>query len=103
MKLNKHGLKISGLKAASGMTENYGYYSGHYVEIFYNIETGAVWGKYQYSYGQNNWTEYDDPAVIKIGNVSAHMTMQEIADAIRDAVEERAIQDAAMVLRTHFA
>ena len=95
--INKHGLKISGLKAASGMTKNYGYYSGSYIEIFYDTETGEVWGKYQYSIGQNNWTQYDDPAVIKIGNVSTHMTMQEIADAIRDAVENRAIQDASMV------
>lgn len=84
--INTHGLKIKGLRKASGSTQNYGYYSGHYDEVFYNRKTGEVWTVYQYSLGQNSWTKYHDPNVIKICNASQHMTMQQIADAIHEAM-----------------
>lgn len=84
--INKHGLKMVGLKKASGETKNYGYYSGKYNEIFYNRKTGEVWAKFQYSLGQNSYTVYDDEdhAIIKICNASEHMTMQELADRIAE-------------------
>ena len=85
-KVNTHGLKIVGLRKASGNTENYGYYSGLYQEIFYDKATGEVWTIMQISLGQNSWTVYHDPEVVKICNASNHMTMQEIADAIYNAV-----------------
>lgn len=85
-KVNKHGMKINGLKAASGYTENYSHYSGSYVELFYDKSSGDVWGKFQHSLGQNSWTDYHDPDVIKVCTTSRHMTMQQIADAIFDRV-----------------
>lgn len=87
-KVNKHGLKMKGLKKTSGYTENYGCYSGQYVEIFYDRSTGEAWGVYQCSLGQNSWTVYHDPAVVKICNTSHHMTMQEIADEIHRVLQE---------------
>lgn len=86
-KINKYGLKMNGLKKASGETKNYGYYSGMYVEIFYDQADGEIWTKFHYSLGQNSWTEYADPSIIKICSASRHMTMQEIADAIHNCVE----------------
>lgn len=86
-KIDKHGLNLKGLKKASGATCNYGYYSGSYVELFYDRSTGEVWTVYQYSLGQNSWTEYHDPNVIKIGNIWEHFTMQDIADAIRERLD----------------
>ncbi len=86
-KVNKHGLKMRGLKAASGKTRNYGYYSGHYVQISYDTDTGDVLADYHYSLGQNSWTRYHDPAIITIATTADHMTMQQIADAITRAVE----------------
>lgn len=88
-KVNKHGLTINGLRKASGATENYGCYSGCYNEVFYDEITHDVWCVFQYSLGQNSWTEYDDPTIIKVCNTSAHMTMQEIADMIRDKLAEK--------------
>lgn len=85
-KINKHGLKIDGLKKASGETANYGAHSDLYDEIFYDRATGEVWTKFQCSLGQNSWTEYHDANVVKIGNTQQHMTMQQIADAIWEAV-----------------
>lgn len=86
-KINKHGLKMRGLKAASGETRNYGYYSGHYVQISYDTDTGDVLTDYHYSLGQNSWTRYHDPAIITVEATADHMTMQAIADAIAKAVE----------------
>lgn len=88
MKLDRHGLKMAGIKAASGETCDYGYLSDRYVEIFYDRATGEVWTVFQCSLGQNMWSEYNDPDVIKICNTDMHMTMQEIADAIARKVRE---------------
>ena len=87
-KVNTYGLPIKGLKKASGYTEDYGSYSGRYVEIFYDRSTGEVLGNFQCSLGQNSWTEYHDPTVVKICNASRHMTMQEIADEIHRVITE---------------
>ena len=87
-KVNTYGLPIKGLKTASGYTEDYGSCSGRYVEIFYDRSTGEVWGNFQCSTGMNSWTEYHDPAVVKICNTSRHMTMQEIADEIHRVIME---------------
>lgn len=88
-KINMHGLRIKGIKQASGETANYDAWAPEYDEIFYNCATGDVWTVYQYSLGQNSWTEYRDRDIIKIGNTQCHMTMQEIADAIWEAVNAR--------------
>lgn len=86
--VNTHNLAMKGLRKASGETENYGSYSDKYNEIFYNLETGEVWTKFQCSLGQNSWTTYHDANIIKVCNTSRHMTMQQIADAIRDVVAD---------------
>lgn len=83
-RINTYGIIIKGLRKASGETQNYTD-DTRYEEIFYNRETGEVWTKFQCSIGQNNWTQYHDPAIIKICNTSRHMTMQQIADRIREA------------------
>lgn len=87
-KVNTYGLKINGLKKTSGYTDDYGSYSGQYVEIFFDRGTGEVWGNFQCSLGQNSWTEYRNPDVVKICNTSRHMTMQDIADEIHRVLLE---------------
>lgn len=83
-RINTYGMNIKGLRKASGETQNYTD-DTRYEEIFYNRETGEVWTKFQYSIGQCSWTQYQDPAIIKICNTSRHMTMQQIADRIHEA------------------
>lgn len=92
MKLNLHGMAMKGLRKASGETKNLGgYYSGQYVELFYDRSTGEVWTVFQYSLGQNTWTEYHDKNAVKIGNISTPKTMQEIADMIYESVSMEVI------------
>ena len=83
-KINTHGLKMVGLKKASGNT---GCSTPNaYDELFYNRTTGEVWTVFQYSIGHNSWTKYHDRSIIKIGETSEHMTMQEIADRIAECI-----------------
>lgn len=78
--LNKHNLKIKGIKKASSETVNWT--NGGYTEVFYNKNTGEVWCVDQISLGHNSWTEYHDPDVVKITETERHLTMQEISDMI---------------------
>lgn len=87
MKINKHGLKMRGLKSASGDTRNYG--RNCYIQISYNTRTGEVLTDFHCSIGENSWTKYWDSDIVTIGNTSRHMTMQEIADAIAENIEWR--------------
>ena len=87
MKIDTHGMKMRGLKAAAGPTKDLtGYYSGLYDELFYDRATGEMWTIRQTSLGQKTWTEYHDGNVIKIGNLDKRMSMQEIADMIAERV-----------------
>lgn len=85
-KVDTHGLKMVGLKKASG--ETFGSYSHlpncAYTEIFYNIETGDVWANYQPS--GNSWTQYDDRNIICVCNCYQKLHMQEIADLIYERI-----------------
>lgn len=87
--VNTYGITMKGLKKASGETKDLsGYYTGAYVELFYDRSTGEIWTVYQFSLGQNSWTEYHDKNIIKTGNISIPKTMQQIADMIYEATEE---------------
>lgn len=85
-KINLHGMKITGLRKASGSTGGWNPRSGGYEEIFYDRSTGEVWTISHANLGHNSWTEYHDPNIIRVATTDEHMTMQQIADAIREAV-----------------
>ena len=67
-RVNYHGLKIQGIRKASGSTGNWAPRSCGYDEIFYDLSTGDVWTIPQVSLGCNSWTEYHDKNIIKICN-----------------------------------
>lgn len=87
--LNTHGIKMTGIKAAAGATKGLqGCYSGFYEELFFDLRTGEVWTKSQYSIGHNSWTDYHDDNVVKVCDLSDPTTMQEIADLIKQRMDE---------------
>lgn len=92
-KINTYGLNISlkDLRETAWATTNYpnGGYSPEYDEVFYDCESGEVWSIYQYSIGHNSYTRYHDPAIIKIGNYTHHVTQQQLMDAIKRVVDDR--------------
>ena len=83
MTINKHGLKINGLKKASGDTVDWGY-TGWHTQICYDTDTGDI---YTHDHCGQSWTRYHDPEVITVCHTTKHMTMQDIADAIFRAVQ----------------
>lgn len=85
--INKHGYEMTGLEAASAETKSLrGSNDAEYAELFYQTSTGEVWAKYHFSPGQNNWTEYEDPDIVKIGNVVRYATPQKIADLVAETM-----------------
>lgn len=77
--IDKHGLKINGLKKASGDTWDWCWRDGQHNDIYFDMSTGDVWTVH---HSTNWWTAYGDPNVIAVCSSRRHMTMQEIADAI---------------------
>lgn len=84
-KVDKHGLNIKGLKKVSGDTFDC---DNCYNELFYDRSTGEVWVLFQAGYMGSSDTKYYDENIIKVGNISCHLTMQEIADSIFRALDD---------------
>ena len=83
-KINKHGLKMIGLKKVAGETKKLNYDNTKYLQLNYDKKDGEVWTDYFWSIGQNSWNEYNSPNIITIANLSEPHTMQEIADLIAE-------------------
>lgn len=82
--MNTYNLKMEGLEEASKATCDWPPDSGGHTEVFYNRDTGRVWTVDQV--GENNWSEYRDPAIIKVGDTDRHVSAQKIADWITEEV-----------------
>lgn len=79
---NTYGLKMDGLSAAAMSTDNYGWNGLRYNELFYNIRTGKVWTVHQVSVNHVASTEYNNPSIVKIGNLTDQVSEQKIATKI---------------------
>lgn len=85
MKINKYGIKMTNLKKISGETVNNPY---GYSQISYDRSTGELLEAWHAGNNMTSWTEYHDPSIIHICDTSRHMTMQQLADAVRDKLDE---------------
>lgn len=91
------GLVLYGLKKAANDTQRTtGYYSGHSVQIDYDTATGEVLTEEHVGIG---WVDRRDKDVIYITTTCTPMTMEEIANAIREKLEERKAIDREIGLR----
>lgn len=93
--INTFGLKMSGLQEAASSTDEYGWNGLQYKELFYNMRTGKVWTVHQISVNHVAHTEYDNPSVIKIGNITSRLSEQQLAIKIY-----RGLQRAGRITRT---
>lgn len=82
MTIDKHGLKMTGLRHAAGATKELTPYAPWHIQLGYDKATGKV--ICSEVYGGGNYLEYRDPSIIAIASITKPMTMQEIADAIHD-------------------
>lgn len=85
-KIDRHGLQMHGIRAAAHDTHSAAPY-GAYIQISYDPTTGDVLTAYHISV--NSWTRYHDPDIIHVTNAHEPMTMQQIADAVAEAVAAR--------------
>lgn len=85
MKINKYGIKMTNLKKISGETVNN---PAGYSQISYDRSTGELMETWHAGSNQTSWTEYDDADIIHVCDTRRHMTMQQLADAVRDRLAE---------------
>lgn len=90
MKVNTHGYKLVNLRKVSSETVNN---SRGYSQISYDMVTGELFENWHPGSPENSWSEYHDPDVITVANTRKHMTMQQIADAVRDAMVQREMME----------
>lgn len=91
------GLVLYGLrKAANDTQRTTGYYSGHSVQIDYDTATGEILTEEHVGIG---WVDHRDKDIIYITTTCSPMTTKEIADAIREKLEERKAIDRELGLR----
>lgn len=76
---NTFGLKMVGLREAADSTEEYGWNGLKYNELFYNMRTGDVWTVRQVSVNHVAQTEYKNPSIVKIGNITSKLSEQQVA------------------------
>ena len=82
--LNKHGLKMIGIKKAAGATADWDY-TGFCNVIYYHRKDGDVICRHL---GQNSWIEWHDKDMICVARRSDRMSMQQIADSIEYTLKE---------------
>lgn len=85
MAINTYGYQIRNLRKVSGETVNNPL---GYSQISYNTTTGELSESWHQGSPETTWSEYHDPAVITIARTRKHMTMQQLADAVRDAMAQ---------------
>lgn len=88
MKVNKHGLKINGLKKAAKDSADGSLHYNLHMQINYDSDTGEVWASGPMTDG--DYITFDDPAIFPVCETRVHMTMQAVADAVAHAVASRA-------------
>lgn len=85
MKIEKYGIKMQGLKKASGETKHLNYWNG-YTQISYDRADGKIMADYHIDV--NDWTRYRSNTIITVCNAREPMTMQDIADAVEQAIDD---------------
>lgn len=84
MRVDKHGLRIKGLRAASGSTVDWDPDCSAYVQVMYSQDSGEVWTELHAT--GSEYSVPHDASAITVADARRHMTMQEIADCIAYAV-----------------
>ena len=85
MAVDKHGYIIRNLRKVSGETIDS---DKGYSQISYDTTTGKLLSAWFVGTKGNTWWVYDDRNIITVAFSNKHMTMQQLADAVRDAMRE---------------
>jgi hypothetical protein len=80
---NKHGYPIRNLRAVSRATVDN---PAGYSQISYDTQTGELLEAWHVGTPLTSWTDYHDPNIIWIMSTHTRVTMQQLADAVQDAM-----------------
>lgn len=89
MRTETFGLRMTGLRDAADSTEDFGWNGLNYNELFYNMRTGKVWMVRQCCIGHTAETEYNNPAIVKIGNVTDKLSEQQLAIKVYRGIQKQ--------------
>lgn len=82
-KVNTHGLTIKGLKETSGATCKC--VGNSYFQIVYDIDSKLVFQCYNWT--RDEWQEFKSSTMLVVGTTTGHLTMQEIADMVKQSID----------------
>lgn len=82
-RVNTHGLTIKGLKETSGATCKC--VGDSYFQIVYDMDSKLVFQCYNWT--RNEWQEFKSNILVAC-STTEHMTMQEIADRVKSALDD---------------
>ena len=78
--------KYHGIKKAVGEMPRYNRHDWTYLEVHYDLDEDEAYTHFHCSLGFNSWTEYHDPAVIRVGNYASCVTMAQLKADIKRAI-----------------
>lgn len=81
--IDKHGYTIRNLRAVSRATVDN---PAGYSQISYDTQTGELLDAWHVGGPLTSWKDYHDPNIIRIMGTRSHVTMQQLADAVLDAM-----------------
>ena len=82
---------MKGLRKVCSDTKGlHGYYSGEYIELFYNADENSVFSVYHWNLGHNQWTIYAGN-IVPCGVIDSPKTQEEIREIIAETLERRCI------------
>lgn len=83
MKLNYHGIKMTGIKKTAGLTKQLTHetFRSDHVEIFFDAESEKVFGIWHPQ--KNEWSIPHGQGCVAIADVYSPQTMQDVADLVK--------------------
>lgn len=84
--MTKGKLRRAALQASAN-TIDWPKNSGGYTEVFYDRAAREIWTVDHVSLGQNNWTEPENPNVVKLCNTEHHLSAREILRMVEEIEE----------------
>lgn len=76
-----HGIKKAVSEIAGCRSD-----AGTYIEVHYDTAEDRVYTDFHVSLGENEWTEYHDTNIFRVGNYSGRVSMAKLKEDILKAI-----------------
>ena len=79
--------QYQGIQEAVDEMPRYNRNDGTYLEVHYDLDEDEVYTHFHCSFGFNSWTEYHDPAVIRIGCYTRRVSVDRLKADIERVID----------------